>query len=130
VERTRAQINYLERATAFVPSAGVDLPRNTQLISFHIVDMHPVNRMHVNAQPDFTGSFSFTWHSFYLSKSGSTIRFLERRARSLVRKKLRLQIPVEPEFAKAQPDFTRSFFFTWHSFYLSKSGSAIRFLEH
>jgi hypothetical protein len=38
----------------------------------------PVNRMHVNAQPDFTESFSFTWHSFYLSKSGSAIRFLER----------------------------------------------------
>jgi hypothetical protein len=41
-----------------------------------------------------------------------------------------LQIPVEPEFANAQPDFTGSFFFTRHSFYLSKSGSAIRFFSH
>jgi len=54
----------------------------------HIVDTHPVDWMHVNAQPNFTASNSITWHSFYLSKSRSAIRFFSRRARSLVRKKV------------------------------------------
>jgi hypothetical protein len=74
-------------------------------------------------------SFSLGTHSTSRRVALLSGSFPEERDRSHLKKKLRLQIPVEPEFAKAQPDFTGSFFL-WHSFYLSKSGCAIRFLEY
>jgi len=116
VERTRAQINYFERATAFVPSAGVDLPRRAQLISLSCIRS---KEMHVKAQLDFTESFSFTRHSFYLSKSGSAIRFLERRARSLVRKKVTFANSGRTGICKRSTGLYWKLLFHWHSFYLS-----------